>query len=70
MCEEWWTEAKNADEKSGIPARGTAAKQRQFICKNSVGVPVDQNRMKVLVSSGKTRHPRIPQQTKIFEGTH
>jgi len=45
MCEEWWTEAKNADEKSGIPARGTAAKQRQFICKNSVGVPVDQNRM-------------------------
>jgi len=45
MCEEWWTEAKNADEKSGIPARGTAAKQRQFICKNSVGVPVDQIRM-------------------------
>jgi len=28
MCERWWTEARNADEKSGMQARGT--KQREL----------------------------------------
>jgi len=29
MCEGWWTEARNADERSGMQARGT--KQRELI---------------------------------------
>jgi len=29
MCEGWWTEARNADEISGMQARGT--KQREFV---------------------------------------
>jgi len=29
MCEGWWTEARNADQKSGIQARGT--KQRELV---------------------------------------
>jgi len=29
MCEEWWTEARNADERSGMQARGT--KQRELV---------------------------------------
>jgi len=29
MCEGWWTEARNADERSGIQARGT--KQRELV---------------------------------------
>jgi len=29
MCKGWWTEARNADERSGMQARGT--KQRKFV---------------------------------------
>jgi len=29
MCEGWWTEARNADERRGIQARGT--KQRELV---------------------------------------
>jgi len=29
MCEGWWTEARNADERSGMQARGT--KQRELV---------------------------------------
>jgi len=29
MCEGWWTEARNADERSGMQARGT--KQRKLV---------------------------------------
>jgi len=37
MCEEWWTEARNADERSGMQARGT--KQRELVEDTSRELP-------------------------------
>jgi len=61
MCVGWWTEARNADDRSGMQARGT--KQRELV----EGAPMD--RIMIIgaefsVSSGIWRHPRILQQTQ------
>jgi len=37
MCEGWWTEARNADERSGMQARGT--KQRELVEDTSRELP-------------------------------
>ena len=37
MCEGWWTEARNANEKSGMQAQGT--KQRELVEETSREFP-------------------------------
>ena len=37
MCEGWWTEARNVDERSGMQARGT--KQRELVEENPRELP-------------------------------
>jgi len=56
MCEGWWTEARNADERSGMQARGT--KQRELVEDTPQELPWIESR----------RHPRIPRQTQSSNG--
>ena len=69
MCEGWWTEARNADERSGMQARGTNANYFKTLLGSSRGSNQD-HWCEIVGQQWNTAAPQNSSADSNLEGTH